>query len=404
MRDWLRTLRPASYKGFPFQVESDDEDGTRRIVVHEFPLRDEPFLEDLGEGARYFNITAYLASDTADAQAAGLGGVFAAKGPGVLMLPSHGPTTVRCQEWKRSRQRDRAGYIAFTAKFVREGSAFGLASIPFLANAVFVAVGVLSGLLSASTSRQIALLGQPDHVVKDTRETFENGLARLSMLRSEVSLVEPTSSTVTRAIDTFYAQAPDLISASTGLDPALPDQIIELTLGIGAGLDPESAEQSFTRRLAEPPLTAAFTTSLGEATARLNMVAVDQMFRSAALLAYTESIVRHQYGSRRDAVTARADAAEFFDQALALAQGAQEAELYVALQTTSGALADYLSRAIIDLAPVVEISAPRVLPSLWWAWTLYQDPTRSADLVARNAPLPHPSFVPMVFEALAPSP
>ena len=71
-RDWLNSLWPASYKGVPFQVDSDSEKGGRRKAVHQFPGRDDYFIEDLGGDKREFSVTAYLASDTADIDAAAL--------------------------------------------------------------------------------------------------------------------------------------------------------------------------------------------------------------------------------------------------------------------------------------------------------------------------------------------
>jgi prophage DNA circulation protein len=61
---------------------------------------------------------------------------------------------------------------------------------------------------------------------------------------------------------------------------------------------------------------------------------------------------------------------------------------------------DFLSRAILDLAPVISVSANLVMPSLFWAWRLYADPARSTQLVTRNKVI-HPSFLPAEFEALA---
>jgi len=61
----------------------------------------------------------------------------------------------------------------------------------------------------------------------------------------------------------------------------------------------------------------------------------------------------------------------------------------------------YLTQLMANLAPVVTISSPQSMPALWWAWRLYQDPTRAVDLVLRNNVV-HPSFMPLSFEALAP--
>src|SRR5262249_44660539 len=75
--------------------------------------------------------------------------------------------------------------------------------------------------------------------------------------------------------------------------------------------------------------------------------------------------------------------------------------LYVALQALRGAVVAYLTQLIVDLAPVVTVTASQSMPALWWAWRLYQDPTRVIDLVQRND-VRHPSFMPETFEALAP--
>ena len=42
-------LRPASFRGVAFEVESHSESGGRRVELHEYPLRDTPYAEDLGK-------------------------------------------------------------------------------------------------------------------------------------------------------------------------------------------------------------------------------------------------------------------------------------------------------------------------------------------------------------------
>lgn len=79
--------------------------------------------------------------------------------------------------------------------------------------------------------------------------------------------------------------------------------------------------------------------------------------------------------------------------------GAAYAALYLASEDMSGRAVDLLSRQIADIAPIVTVTVPRALPSLWHAWRLYGDPTRADDLVRRNR-VAHPSFMPERFEAL----
>ena len=158
-RDWLKTLYLSSYKGVSFWVETDEESGSRRIVEHEFPMSDLPYNEDLGEGVRHFEVVAYLASDRADGDASALGAVCSAHGPGILVLPSHGPILVRCLNWKRNRNKDRHGYIGFTLTMAREGSASPLVSVLMLANLVFVAADAVALAVAASFVQNFAVSG-----------------------------------------------------------------------------------------------------------------------------------------------------------------------------------------------------------------------------------------------------
>jgi prophage DNA circulation protein len=45
---WAANLQPASWRGVPFAVEVDTYRGGRRIALHEYPYRDDPWLEDTG--------------------------------------------------------------------------------------------------------------------------------------------------------------------------------------------------------------------------------------------------------------------------------------------------------------------------------------------------------------------
>lgn len=118
-RDWLRTLWPASYKGVAFFFETDDEEGGRGLVIHKFPNRDEPYLEDLGEEPRFYEGSAYVTGEAADRLAVAFTEALASRGPGSLVVPIRGPVLVRCQTFQRRHDKDRMGYVAFRVKFVR---------------------------------------------------------------------------------------------------------------------------------------------------------------------------------------------------------------------------------------------------------------------------------------------
>ena len=152
-RDWAADLWPASFKGVPFWVDRDKDTVGKRLVVHEFPGRDDPFIEDLGAKARVFDVTAYFVDDAADTDADAFIAAVLQAGPGVLVLPAQGPVNARAHIAERERVKDRAGYFGVQAKFYREGANVANAPVDFLAQLVFDAgdalVGAASSLLAS---------------------------------------------------------------------------------------------------------------------------------------------------------------------------------------------------------------------------------------------------------------
>ena len=57
---WNTDLRPASFRGVPFGVLAAEKAIGRRLAVHEYPLRDDPWVEDLGRGTRRHRIQGFL--------------------------------------------------------------------------------------------------------------------------------------------------------------------------------------------------------------------------------------------------------------------------------------------------------------------------------------------------------
>jgi prophage DNA circulation protein len=399
-RNWLTTLYPASYKGVPFETERDEEDGGRRIVIHEFPMRDFPFNEDLGEAKREFEITAYVASDRADSDAAALVAVCTQRGAGVLVLPSHGPILVQCLTIKRSREKDRAGKIALTGKFVREGASSALVSFASLANLVFVAADAVVAALPAFLQAAITALAQPDFVIEAATDAVQDGTAMLEAVRSSAN-VDPVVSGVQRdAIQALYDAAPSTVDDETGVDGATISGLVTIARALGDGMTGNAAITAFAPMLIEAAVTPrSIYLSAAAQIADENRLAVYMATRLAAATAFAEGIASADIPDRHAAITLRADVAEYFE-AILDDLSANAAGIYVAVVNLRDAAIEYLSRAILDRAPVVSVGANMRMPSLWWAHRLYQDPTRSTELVARNR-VPHPSFMPQEFEALS---
>ncbi|WP_243368861.1 DNA circularization protein [Microvirga solisilvae] len=401
MSDPTRSLFRASFKGIPFWVEQDGEEGGRRLAIHEFPMRDDPFIEDLGEAARQYDVTAYVIGDSASPEAAGLVAQLAARGPGLLVLPTYGPLMARCLTFKRDWSKDRLNFIAFNLRFVREGAASALASVLSLANLVFLAVDALASAASTRAVRALKVQRQPDHVAAAAVEEFRNVVSLVESVRLSASIDQATSASVRDEIDALYREAPVLISASNGAAADLGERVFSVVRRIGDAGDPNLLAATFGA-LADDTLPEAVPSgaTANARQAQVNRASMLQIGRLAFLAAYAEAVTRATYPSRREGISARADLAERFEREFSQANGAENAELYLALQDLQGRTVEYLTRMIVDLAPIVTVQAARSMPSLYWAWRLYGDPLRATTLATRNK-VRHPSFMPNTFEAVS---
>lgn len=415
-RDWLKTLWPASYKGVPFFVEMDDEAGSRRIVEHQFPMRDYPFNEDLGEGCRHYEITGYVASDSSDVDVASVIAICATRGPGALVLPSQGPVIVRCLDFKRARSKDKHGYEALSLKFTREGVAGALVSIASLANTVFVTADATALTAALSFALATTTDAQPGYVVTAAVDGVQNNASSLEAIRTSAPVDPATSAAQQTEIQSIFDGASTVaetpvagagsfstsagqISGSPAVD--LAARVTASARALGKGMAPSDAlsqfEQLFTDNHVVIP-TPIYVTS-GTLQEAANQATADQALRMAALIAYSDAIARVSLPDRPSAITLRANVAEYFESEL-LVVNAADIDLAHAVMALRDSVINYLSQTVISLAPVITVEANLSMPSLFWSWRLYEDPTRSTELAARNS-VPHPSFMPREFEALA---
>jgi prophage DNA circulation protein len=401
-RDWLTDLWKASYKGAPFWTERDQESGGRRIVKHQFPMRDDPYLEDLGEDLREYDLTAYVASDAADSEAAALAAACASRGPGILVMPVQGPVLVRCVSFSRDSSKDRAGYLGFNLKCTRDGASTSLISAAMSANLVFVAAETIASTVAQAFAAGLQILRQADYVVSAAVSLTQDAVAVFESVRTTEPVDAVASATQRRAIQTLFDAVPALYE--TG-DPAkAATDLVAIARALGDAIPPAAAARAFDAIVTEPGFASALVVDAVYPTPRRRTMAenadqVLRLLRIAALTAYCEALARVPPGDRPAGITLRANVAEYFEAEIDNLPAAQ-----IDLVHQIGALRDatiaYLSRAILDLAPVLRLEANRSMPSVFWAYRLYQDPQRAVELVARNRVV-HPSFMPAQFEALA---
>ncbi|WHU82976.1 DNA circularization N-terminal domain-containing protein [Pantoea agglomerans pv. betae] len=98
---WADRLHAASFRGVPFAVISGESQSGRRQAVHEYPMRDQVWVEDLGRGTRRITLQGFIVQDSriygggdVIAQRDSLVAASEAGGAGTLVHPTLGELTV----------------------------------------------------------------------------------------------------------------------------------------------------------------------------------------------------------------------------------------------------------------------------------------------------------------------
>jgi prophage DNA circulation protein len=148
MRDWTKTLRPASFRGVPFKVETEGlAGGGRHVAVHEYVRSEEISTEDMGRKAKRYRVSAYIANDLADVHGAALVAALTQPGSGTLMLPVLGPVEVMISgDISTNHSKDRLGYIGIDFEAVEAGGASLFPSLPLGNRLAASSAGSIAGL------------------------------------------------------------------------------------------------------------------------------------------------------------------------------------------------------------------------------------------------------------------
>lgn len=123
---WRDALVPAAYDGNEFFVEMGAREGGHRLVIHEFPKKDDPYTEHMGRRYIAFTVRAYciqspIRRDYRPERDA-LQNRLDDDSPGSLQLPSTPPMKVYCQRYRMMEEEKLGGYVVFDIQFVEVGT------------------------------------------------------------------------------------------------------------------------------------------------------------------------------------------------------------------------------------------------------------------------------------------
>lgn len=384
-------LLNASFRGVPFYLLAHDAALGRRVHLHEFPLRDTPFAEDLGRKSRAFSLDALvLGADYFGARNA-LMAAAEATGPGQLVHPYLGEMVVACTGCKLREGVTENGMARLTLEFVEAGAARFPTEVVGLGAAVVAKADYAAAAVQANFERRHAVSNRPAFVANASGNLFKQALAGI---QAAVALVRGDADEVAalqRDVDAAKRDLVALIYTPASAAQALVSSIRHLVRGVAtAPADALSLARTLYRFGALLPEVAPSTTS--RRAQAVNQAQLLQLVRLVAAAEGARAITGVAFDSYQDAVAARDDVVDTLDAAM-LADDVAD-EVYDALRGLRAAVVRDVAARGANLARLVTYTPGATRPVLMLAQVLFADGGRADELLARNASIRHPLFVP----------
>ncbi|WP_137860801.1 DNA circularization N-terminal domain-containing protein [Variovorax sp. 3P27G3] len=281
---WRQNLRPASWRGVPFEVAGDEVEFGRNVAIHEFVQRDKPYVEDLGRKTRKFRIDGWICAGAQNnfnpwPQRDALVDAVEQGGVGTLVHPYYGSlrghiTTMGVKQTSS----ELGGFISLSMDFVEAGELeFRADAVDDTGGTVLAAADDSYTALADEFSMAFGVEDLPGFVLADAVDMVGQFLGVLSQWRRPQSLA---------------AQVAELNLASVGIY-AQPLVLAQQVVAIMRDVSQPEAFHQFLR-----PQTPGIATK-GRTAQRANSVAFTHLVQVASLVRTAELSVDFASSSTR---------------------------------------------------------------------------------------------------------
>jgi prophage DNA circulation protein len=382
-----RKLVGASFRGVPFLVDVSERGGGRRVVTHEFPLRDDPFVEDLGRRARTFRVDGYVLGDDylADRDAL-LAALEDESGPGELVHPYHGVRRAICVTVSVHEARGDGGIATLAIEFAETPAQ---APVPTVVTDSTDQVGLSADSADAATDTEFANKyspsNLPSHALASAESAIKKAAAGLKDKLGPVISATQEAAQLTGQVALLTAEASSLVRTPASIlgqfRGAMNGLVDTMLAAPGAVMDAFTAAYSVDLG---PIVVATTSTRARELT---NQAALTSALRRVFAIAAVRLAPVVPYESIDAAIAARDRLTAILDeQAAAAGDDAYPAIMDLRSQMLAAVPGGKVFASILNVTRRVAV------PSLLLAYQLYGSVDLEADIVVRNA-IRNPGFV-----------
>lgn len=358
------------FRDAEFLVDSDALGFGRRNQVHEYPLRDIPYVEDIGKKAREFNIEVVVIGPDYDQARDKLIAAIEKPGAGTLVHPYYGTVLVSITS-ARVRQTTRQGGKASFSLTCVPGE--GEPRYPLVTtNTAEKVDAAASDLIRASTNlfgRIYDVSGMIDDYVSETIDQVSSALGDVENVIGDIS---GNIASVIRAPAELGAVIAGSLSRIRSLvnDPARALAIYHSQTSAGSNATSTTTPQRQQQ-----------STAINASNDLIRQVALAEAVRTSSEIDFATSD------------DAQKTSLLLLDSIDALMLGIGDDELYQSMRTLRTTMVNDLHERGAQLPSLKRITLSAAQPALLIAHQLYTDTEREAEILSRNN-VRHPGFVP----------
>lgn len=364
---------PASFRGVPFFVNTAERSGGRKLVIHEYPKRDDPYAEDLGRKARTFPIEGYVLGSDYLSQRDALLDALEAPGTGTLKHPYYGTMTVAVGEFRVRETSQDGGMASFSFEVTQTPSS------PIQPTAV---ADTTATTLSAAQSLRATLSAsflaayKPGVIMTEVVEALTLATTAIAATvdavnatAQQLAQVSTLAQGLINDVDAVARSPQDVVDQLSGLFDLLTTTAVKSVYEFNAGTRPPATTKN---RVIE----------------QANFDSLVALVQRLTVCRLAEITVGETFVSFDDAVAARESVTDLLDDQAEVAAD----DTYPQIVALRAAVCAAVPGPDGDLPRLVTYTPNITVPSLVLAYRLYKSVDLEPDLIARNDQA-NPAFV-----------
>lgn len=380
---WLDNYREAKFRNAVFHVPSASNEGGRRAVVHEFPNRETPYVQDMGRKARRHSVEAYIVDEDYMTDRDALIIALEKPGKGKLVHPYLGTMDVVCLSYSFEEKSSEMGMVRFSIQFAEAGTLkFPTTTIDTVSDVAAKKITALDQI-KAFLAKTYNIASVPHSVAKNTLTTIDNSLSVIEDAKKTVSAVADFKRDLENTVGRIIAVAYDVVE--------LGQNIVELmsygtTVGDDYPADADNARAQFNEMRNMWGFAAPDVLLDNNDPAEV----YSTFFQQCAVINAMSLLSIMEFDSLDEAVTLRD---EVFTVLEPLMINTTDDDLYLALYNLQTAVIQDIDTRGSTLARLGSYTLNVSLPAIVLSHTLYGSIDQEEDIIKRNR-IPHPLFVP----------